>query len=184
MMAVGEDVGRRTGLLRPAAPKGVWGAFIQRPRPRRGLPLGCDEAGQALVLTVLFMGLVVVAVFAAVGLGLGYADHAGAQSAADAAATACATQGVITKTVDARGTIYSETVKVNPETAPGAAAQAWGRNIAYWPVRTEAFAAVASGAHCTVSAWVRARIGVLGLLGRNRVAWTVEAKAKAYVQTF
>ena len=68
------------------------------------------ESGQALVLGVLFLGLVMILLLVVPALAIAYAEHAGVQSAADAAALACASRATITQYVDARGEVYKETV--------------------------------------------------------------------------
>jgi len=47
------------------------------------------------------------------------------RSGADGAALACASQATLTKQVDARGEVYSETVAVRPNAGPQAAASWW-----------------------------------------------------------
>lgn len=139
------------------------------------------EDGQVLVLGVLFVALGLVAMLVVPGLAIGYAEHAGVQSAADASALACASQARITEYVDARGEIYQETVAVNKTLAAQAGAVVWGDNVAFWPVRTVFFAAVPAGAHCTVQVEVRSTLPVLQLVGSDartlRFGTTAEARA-------
>ena len=139
------------------------------------------ESGQALVLGVLFLGLVLILLLVVPGLAIGYAEHAGVQSAADAAALACASRATTTEYVDARGEVYRETVAVNPTAGPEAAATAWGNNLAYWPLRTVSFAALPAGAHCTVHVEVRSTIPILRLLHRVPFEFGTTAQAKAYL---
>jgi len=149
---------------------------------RPGGPNWRAEGGQGLVLGVLFLGLVLIFMVTVPGLGIAYAEHAGAQSAADAAALACATEGTITTSVDARGVIYGRTVAVDPDAGPRAGAVTWGRNLAYWPLATVSFAATPTGADCTVRAVVRSQLPLLSLLraGQRGLRWGVSAEAKAY----
>lgn len=141
-----------------------------------------NESGQGLILGVLFLGLVLVVMLTVPGLALGYAEHADVQSAADAAALACATGATTIDLVDVRGVVYQRIVSVNPRSGPQAAAAAWGRNLAFWPVETLAFAAMASGADCTVAVEVRSTIPILSILGPGRggLHWRTTAEAKAY----
>jgi uncharacterized membrane protein len=144
---------------------------------------GCaGQAGQGLVLGVLFLGLVLMLMLVVPGLAIGYAERAGVQSAADAAALACAAQATVTQYVDARGNVYGTTVAVDPSAGPLSAAAAWVANLRWWPVRTLAFAATPSGADCTVAAEIEATIPSLRLLGSGRESyqWAVSAHARAY----
>ena len=115
------------------------------------------------------------------GLAIAYAEHAGVQSAADAAALACASRATTTEYVDARGEVYRETVAVDTTTGPEAAAAAWGDNLAYWPLQTVSFAAIPSGAHCTVQVQVRSTIRILRILHRGSLDFGTTAQAKAYL---
>ena len=115
------------------------------------------------------------------GLAIAYAEHSGVQSAADAAALACASRATITQYVDARGVVYRETVAVNPTAGPVAAASAWGNNLAYWPLQTVSFAALPAGAHCTVQVQVRSTIRILLILHRGPFEFGTTAQAKAYL---
>ena len=115
------------------------------------------------------------------GLAIAYAEHAGVQSAADSAALACASRATTTEYVDARGEVYRETVAVDTTTGPEAAAAAWGDNLAYWPLQTVSFAAIPSGAHCTVQVQVRSTIPILRILHRGPLEFGTTAQAKAYL---
>ena len=141
------------------------------------------ESGQALVLGVLFLGLVLILLLVIPGLAIGYAEHAGVQSAADAAALACASRATITQYVDARGEVYKETVAVDTTAGPEAAATAWGDNLAYWPLQTVSFVAIPDRAHCTVQVEVRSTVPILQILSRGRQTFEfgTTAQAKAYI---
>ena len=136
-----------------------------------------------MVLGVLFLGLLVIFILVVPGLAIGYALRAGAASAADAAALACAEQGTISRYGDARGQVYRETVAVDPVAGPQAGAAAWMSNLRSLPLQTVSFVAIPSGAACTVSATVQATVPILDLLGRGRQTyrWTTHAEAKAFV---
>lgn len=138
------------------------------------------EAGQALVLGALFVSLTLVLLLAVPALGLGYAERAAVQSAADAAALACAAGAEVTRYVDARGAVYGESAHISPVSGAVAAAEAWGINLAYWPLRTTSFSATASGAECLVRAEADSAIPAFGLLGRRRILLSATAEARAY----
>lgn|GEM_PF-6651543 len=142
-----------------------------------------SEAGQTLALGVLWLALGVFLLLAVPALAMGYAEHAGVQSAADAAALACASRATITSYVDARGEVYQQTAAVNASTGPPAAAAVWGDNLAYWPLQTVSFAAIPSGAHCTVRVEVRSTIPLLDILhpGRRGFEFGTTAAARAFI---
>lgn len=141
------------------------------------------ESGQAFVLGALFLGLLSIFILVVPGLAIGYALRAGAASAADAAALACAEQGTILRDQDARGDVYQESVAVDAVAGPQAGAVTWINNLGHLPLQTVSFAAVPSGADCTVTAVVQATLPILALLGHGRrtYRWTARAEAKAYV---
>lgn len=147
---------------------------------RRHGPSG--EGGQTLVLGALFLSLILALLLVVPALGIGYAERAAVQSAVDAAALACAAQAQVTRYVDARGAVYGESALVPPVSGAVAAAEAWGVNLAYWPLRTIAFAATASGAECLVRVAAGSAIPSLGRLGRRRILLSATAAARAYPQ--
>ncbi len=130
-------------------------------------------------MVLLTLGLCVLLALAAVGVGLGYAEHAAVQSAVDAAALACAGQIATVRQVDARGTVYLETVTVRPSAGLDAATVAWTANMIALPVGLLAFSASAQGATCTVAVTVRSLIPSLLILKRFAVVWSASAEARS-----
>jgi len=131
------------------------------------------------VLGVLLLGIVLVVLGGVVGLALTVALRAGAQSAADAAAVACAARVTVATLVDARGVVYGTQVEVDAAAGPEAAAVVWGDNLALLPgLGTAAFAATPSGADCTVSAVVTGG-PASRLPGGPPARWPVVAEAAA-----
>ncbi len=147
-----------------------------------GVPSLSSDSGQALVLGLLFIALVLVLMLAVPGLATGYADRAGVASAADAAALACASQAIVTQQVDARGNVYQTFATVDVASGPTAAAASWSVNLRRVPVRTVSFAATPSGPDCTVVAKVQASIGPLAVIARRTLTWSVRAEARTYVK--
>ena len=147
-----------------ASPQGTW----EPPPGRGGAAQGGlrAELGQGLALGVIFLSMVLLLMLLVPGLAIAYADRAELQSAADAAALACAGRTVVTDLVDARGDVYARTVIVDGVAGPWAAAQAWADNLTRWPVHTLSFLATVRQAHCTVSVAVRAAVPLLRLMGR------------------
>lgn len=140
-----------------------------------------SESGQALVLGVWGVAIAVTVLLLGAAIGLVEAQHAAVQSAADAAALACASRATVARQVDARGVVYGVSVRVAADRGAVAAAAVWSANVDSLPVRTLQFQAVAVQASCRVRASVAAR-GWLGALVRSpgRV-WRVEAAAMAHV---
>lgn len=141
------------------------------------------ESGQALVLGVLFLGLILILMLVVPGLAIGYALRAGTASAADAAALACASNATISQEVDARGHVYRQTVVVDAAVGPLAAATTWSRNLGHLPLTSVAFNAMASGPDCSVTGVVQATLPILHLLARGRQTyqWATYAEAKVQV---
>lgn len=156
---------------------------MAQPERSRGDAWGRDD-GQALVLGVLLLGVGVLLTMAAVGIALGYVGHADAQSAADAAALACASQSAVVRWVDARGEVYTSRVEVLAGPGTAAAAAVWRTNVAPDPLATQSLVVQPSRAICAVQARVSMRLGVLGVLGRghSRLSWVTVARARAYAQ--
>jgi hypothetical protein len=140
------------------------------------------EAGQALVLAVLVLALMVVVALGVAALGAALALRARVQSAADAAALACATQGEWTRWVDARGQVYRVRVAVRPRSGARAAVAAWDANLARVGVHTAALQTSVAGSTCRVVAAIRLRLPALRVLGRGQgvLRWSVVAEARAY----
>lgn len=142
-----------------------------------------EEVGQALVLAVLWLALGGLLLLTVPGLAITYAERAAAQSAADAAALACAAQATVTRTFDARGMVYSEVAVVRALAGPAAAATAWGLNVALIPLQTVTFAATPSGSYCRVEVAVHSTLPAFSLLSpaRHGLGFVVSALARAYV---
>lgn len=142
---------------------------------------GGAERGQALVLGTLLLGVLLVLLLAVPALALVFAVRAGAASAADAAALACASQAEVTVELDARGAVYGREAAVDPAAGSAAAALTWSANAAgVRGLRTIAFAASAAGADCTVRAQVAVADAALAALGWPRFEIGVSAEARAY----
>ncbi len=137
------------------------------------------ELGQGLALGVVFLSMVLLLMLLVPGLAIAYADRAEVQSAADAAALACAGRTIVTDLVDARGDVYGRTVAVDGAAGPHAAARAWAENLTRWPVHTLSFVATVQQAHCTVWVAVRAAVPLLRLLGRPGGGLVLRAVSEA-----
>lgn len=151
------------------------------PRGRAGAAHGWlrGELGQGLALGVVFLSMVLLLMLLVPGLAIAYADRAQVQSAADAAALACAGRTIVTDLVDARGDVYARTVAVDGVAGPRAAAQTWADNLTRWSVHTLSFVATVHQAHCTVAVAVRAAVPLLRLLGRPGGGLVLRAVSQA-----
>ena len=153
-----------------------WPASAQRPQ---GAGAARSEAGQALVLGLLMLAATMAGALAILGIATVVAMRAAAQSAADAAALACAADATLVRQVDARGVVYGVTAEVSAG-GPSAARAAWAANAKAWPLRVVSFHAVPSADTCAVSVRLAARIGALEPAGGGSVTWTTSAVARAY----
>ena len=140
---------------------------------RRASSGRCGEAGQVLLLGVLFMAGILLPLLASVGVASFVLARGEAQDAADAAVLAGASQVIVTKKVDALGNVYGYTAEINTRTAPGAAASAWDANAgAFLGGTTAAFHTSidnspppGQGPSISVSAAVRFPDSLLALIG-------------------
>ena len=143
-------------------------------------PAGDPERGQALVLEALVIGLVLIFLLPVSSLALVAAERAGTQTAADAAALACAGAADVWTVVDARGTVYAARVTVAARRGRDAAVRAWDANVRGWPLTTLGWSVAIGGAECRFRASVRAGVPLWRLLGRGTgPAWHLTAAARA-----
>jgi len=87
--------------------------------------------GQVLVLFLFLYPVLWFVLLLPFSYGWTAAARAVVRAGADGAALACASQATLTKQVDARGEVYSETVAVRPNAGPQAAAMCVVQVTAY-----------------------------------------------------
>ena len=138
-----------------------------------------DQRGQAwpLVLTLL-LGLILLALPI---IATGYAEGTLwlTQQAADAAALAGAQHTVTEQQTDAAGTVFCQSVAVDPIAGPAAALRYWDANLAAMPsLQTVSFLAVPDGNTLSVQAKVNLPGGGLALVGDQTLTWQVAAEAQ------
>ena len=139
-----------------------------------------DQRGQAwpLVLTLL-LGLILLALPI---IATGYAEGTLwlTQQAADAAALAGAQHTVTEQQTDAAGTVFCQSVAVDPLAGPAAAQHYWNANLAAMPsLVTTSFLAVPDGSTLSIQASVSVPGGGLALVGVPTLTWQVRAEAQA-----
>lgn len=141
------------------------------------------ESGQALVLALLVLALVLLALLGFVGVGGIYSALAETQAAADAAALAAAKSAGVDRLVDARGYVYCERLRLDPDKVSQAARAYWSAN-APAGVTLVSFDAGVGDDGVTVTVTARVRLAgflrsVLGLISPVVPEWTVSARALA-----
>ena len=122
--------------------------------------------GQVLVLFLFLYPALWFVLLLPFSYGWTATARAVVRSGADGAALDCASQATLTKQVDARGEVYSETVTVRPNAGPQAAASWWRQAMlqAGFPnLYVHSWQVSVSGAVCVVrvSAYVTPPAGAL-----------------------
>lgn len=122
--------------------------------------------GQVLVLFLFLYPVLWFVLLLPFSYGWTATARAVVRAGADGAALACASQATLTKQVDARGEVYSETVAVRPNAGPRAAVSWWQQAMlqAGFPnLYVHSWQVDVSGAVCVVqvTAYVTSPAGAL-----------------------